>query len=238
MDTSYIFTLLVSLLSLTLLEIVLGIDNLVFLAITSSRLPREQQRSARRIGLALAWITRLLLLASAVWLTKLSNPLFTIDSFSVSIRDLFLFVGGLFLLYKAVQEIHFEMEEKDIESAPKKYSSFSLVITQIAILDIIFSLDSVLTAVGLTNHYWIMALAISIAILTMIFSSEVLTKFIEQHPTIKMLALSFLILIGVVLIAEGIHFHIPRGYIYFSIFFAILVESLNFTRRRKKRHRV
>ena len=227
--------IIVSLSVLTLLEIVLGIDNLVFVAISSSRLPPAQQKPARRMGLMLAWVTRLILLASALWLSKLTTPWFTVFGHEVSGRDLFLCLGGLFLLAKSVQEIHLELEPEDESGLNKTFASFAMVITQIAILDIIFSLDSVLTAIGLTQRYWIMATAITIAILVMIFASEPLAKFIEKHPTVKMLALSFLILIGMVLIADSLHYHLPRGYIYFSISFSLLVESLNWLRSRKRK---
>lgn len=233
MSGSEIVDILLSLLTLTVLEIVLGVDNLVFLAITSGRLPPHQRARARRLGLTLAWLMRLLLLASAVWLSKLSSPLFLAFGFEVSGRDVFLMVGGLFLLFKATQEIHAEMEES-AEKRGHKFLSFSMVIAQITILDIVFSLDSVLTAVGLTHRYWVMVVAITVAIIGMIFSSEILTHFIEKHPTVKMLALSFLLLIGMILIADACHFHVPRTYIYFAISFSILVESLNYIRRKKK----
>jgi predicted tellurium resistance membrane protein TerC len=224
-----------SLITLTILELVLGIDNLVFLAIISQRLPRPLQAKARKIGLTLAWVTRLILLASAVWLVKLKEPLFTIFTFSFSGRDLFLLFGGLFLLAKSTQEIHSELEP-----APKtqktnvKQATFSMVITQIVLLDIIFSLDSVLTAIGLTDRFWLMATAISIAIIGMVFASEPLSRFVENHPTIKMLALSFLILIGTVLIADGFHFHVPRGYIYFAMGFSLFVEVLNLIYKKRR----
>lgn len=222
-----------SLLTLSVLEIVLGIDNLVFIAIVSSRLPVHQQKPARRFGLMLAWISRLVLLASAVWLSRLTTPLFTIMDLTVSIRDIFLALGGLFLIGKAVQEINIEIEGPPVFTSSKRVT-FKGVIIQIALLDIVFSLDSVLTAIGLTTHFWIMATAMSLAIAVMLLSSEILTDFIEKHPTIKILALSFLILIGVVLIADGFHTYIPRGYIYFSVCYAILVEVLNHIRRKKR----
>jgi predicted tellurium resistance membrane protein TerC len=230
--------IIISFVTLTILEVVLGIDNLVFLAIISKRLPPSQQRKARQWGLTFAWMTRLLLLASALWLTKLIQPLFTIFSFSFSGRDIFLLGGGLFLLTKATQEIHAEMESHDKEyKINPKYLSFMMVVTQIAILDIIFSLDSVLTAIGLTQHFWLMAAAITIAIIAMVFASEPLSHFIEKHPTIKMLALSFLILIGVILIADGFHFHIPRAYIYFSMAFSLFVEILNLISHKRRQNK-
>ncbi len=231
------FDLIMSLITLTILEIVLGIDNIIFLAIISQKLPVHQQRKARQMGLTLAWVTRLLLLASAVWITQLTFPLFHIFDKGFSARDLFLLVGGLFLIAKATQEIHAEVEpEADEKTAkpPTKKHYFGFVIAQIAILDIIFSLDSVLTAIGLTQHFWLMAVAITIAIITMIFASEPLSRFVARHPTIKMLALSFLILIGMVLIADSFEFHIPRGYVYFALSFSIFIELLNMLRRKRR----
>lgn len=227
--------ILVSFLTLTVLEIVLGIDNLIFLAIISQKLPQHQRKKARRIGLTLAWVMRLILLASALWLTRLTKPLFTISSFAFSGRDLFLLVGGLFLIWKATQEIHNDLDPNHTQkSVSLKKVTFSSVITQIALLDIVFSLDSVLTAIGLTQHYWIMASAITIAILTMVFASEPLSKFVNKHPTIQMLALSFLILIGMVLIADAFAFHIPRAYVYFAMGFSVAVECLNLLRRKRR----
>lgn len=216
-----------SFVTLTILEVVLGIDNLVFLAIITQRLPKHQQTKARRWGLTFAWVTRLILLASALELTRLTKPLFGFFNFNFSGRDIFLIAGGLFLLAKATQEIHADLEPKKTITISKKHISFTMAVTQIAILDIIFSLDSVLTAIGLTQRFWLMAAAITIAIITMVFASEPLSRFIEKHPTIKMLALSFLILIGMVLIADGFSFHIPRGYIYFAMAFSLSVEVLN-----------
>lgn len=218
----------VSFVTLTILEVILGIDNLVFLAVISSRLPLHQQKLARQLGLTFAWVTRLILLASALWLTKLTQPLFSLFALEFSGRDLFLIAGGMFLLYKATQEIHAELEpvhEKEIKLSKKK--SFLIVVTQIAILDIIFSLDSVLTAIGLTNRFSLMAGAITIAILAMIFASEPLTRFIHKHPTVKILALSFLIMIGMVLVADGFGYSVPKGYIYFAMAFSLFVEWLN-----------
>jgi predicted tellurium resistance membrane protein TerC len=229
----HFFDMGLALMALTLLEVVLGVDNLIFLAIMTERLPQEQRKSARRFGLTLAWMTRLMLLASAVWLTKLTNPFMTVFDFAFSGRDVFLIVGGLFLLYKAVEEIRNLIVPHGMEKSVTKSKRFSFVIVQIALLDIVFSLDSVLTAIGLTQQYWIMALAITIAIIAMIFASEPLTTFIERHPTIKMLALAFLLMIGAVLIADGMHFHVPRGYIYFAMGFSLLVESLNLYRNKK-----
>lgn len=224
-----------SLLTLTVLEIVLGIDNLVFISVVSQRLPKEQQRRARQFGLSLAWVTRLLLLASAIWLSRLTAPLFSINDFAVSIRDIFLFAGGLFLLVKATQEIHHEMDLAAEATHSIKARRFWPTIVQIGILDIVFSLDSVITAIGLTQRFWIMAISITIAIIIMIWASEMMSRFINKHPTIKMLAFSFLILIGTMLVADGLHYHIPRGYIYFAICFSMFVEWLHSVRRKKSK---
>jgi predicted tellurium resistance membrane protein TerC len=230
-----------SLLALIILEIVLGIDNLVFLAILTERLPRASRKRARQWGLTVAWATRLLLLASAVWLVKFTTPLITFNEFSFSARDLFLLVGGIFLIAKATQEIHIEVEPEALEEAPGIAStaavSFRSVILQVGLMDIIFSLDSVLTAIGLTPHFWVMATAITITIAIMIWASEPVSAFIEKHPTVKMLALSFLILIGMILIADGFAFHIPRGYIYFAMGFSLGVEALNTLKRSRRRKR-
>ncbi|MBA3537066.1 MAG: TerC family protein [Tatlockia sp.] len=224
-----ILDIVVSLLALIVLEIVLGIDNLVFLAILTEKLPKEQQKSARRWGLTFAWVTRIILLASAVSLAKLTRPLFSIAQISFSARDILLFVGGMFLLTKATQEIHNEVvkNEPKIKKNQKIPISFKGVILQVALMDIIFSLDSVLTAIGLTNYFSVMAAAITCAILVMIFAAEPVSHFIDKHPTLKMLALSFLLLIGTVLVADSFSFHLPRGYIYFAMGFSLSVEFLN-----------
>lgn len=231
--------LISSILALVILEVVLGIDNLVFLAILTEKLPKGERKRARRWGLTFAWVTRLLLLASAVWLVQMQTPLFGFADFSFSARDLFLLLGGAFLIAKSTQEIHQEVEPEPEVVSKKSLaagkSTFWFVILQVGIMDIIFSLDSVLTAVGLTPHFWVMALAITIAILIMILASETVSAFIERHPTIKMLALAFLILIGVMLIADGFQFHIPRGYIYFAMAFSLGVEALNTLRRKKNK---
>lgn len=227
MEWILIGNVLVSLLALIILEIILGVDNLVFISILSSRLPEEQQKKARRIGLLLALITRLLLLASAVWLIHLTQPLFHLFEHPVSFRDIFLLIGGLFLLAKGTFEIHKEIDTAGRIEKITQYAKFGMVITQIAIFDIVFSLDSILTAVGLTSNFTVMAIAIIIAVIVMIMASEHLHYFIQKYPTIKMLALSFLLLIGTVLIADGLSFHVPRGYIYFALFFSLMVEVLN-----------
>lgn len=231
--------IVVSLLALIILEIVLGIDNLVFLSIMTEKLPREQRKKARRWGLTFAWVTRLGLLASALSLSKLTHPLFSIADFSFSGRDLFLFAGGVFLIAKATQEIHNEVGEVEVEGIQSnlKLASFQAVVLQVAIMDIVFSLDSVLTAIGLTNRFGVMAIAISCAILVMIYASEPVSRFIEKHPTIKMLALSFLILIGMVLVADSFSFHVPRGYIYFAMGFSLGVEALNLIKHRRNQRK-
>lgn len=230
---------LIALLTLTLLEVVLGLDNLIFILILSERVVKKHRQLVRRLGLILAMVMRLALLASVFWLVKLTEPLFEIYDHPFSVRDLFFLLGGIFLLAKGTWEIHHEVET-DGETpggARQVFSSFTLIITQIVLLDMVFSIDSILTAVGLTTHYWIMATAIIIAITVMLILSEPLNKFIQKNPTIKMLALSFLLLVGVVLVADGLSFHIPRGFIYFSLFFSIMVESLNILAKRARRMR-
>lgn len=233
---TFLIDIVISLLTLTFLEIILGVDNLVFVSILSHRLPREKQKKARRIGLFFALIMRLLLLAAAVWVVHLTNPIFHLFEYQFSIRDLFLLAGGLFLMVKGTLEIHAEFEMAVQKSQVK--SAFFFVILQIVFFDLIFSFDTILTAVGLTNHYWIMATAITIAIILMILASDLLSEFIQQNPTIKMLALSFLLLIGMVLIADAFHYHISRAYVYFAICFSIFVEFLNILLAKKKKKRV
>lgn len=234
-----IIDVFLSLIALVVLEIILGIDNLVFLSILTEKLPRAQRKKARRWGLSFAWVTRLILLVSAIWLVKLTKPLLHVAGFTFSMRDIFLFAGGAFLIAKATQEIHGEVGDQDTQQREfgKPMSTFKGVVTQVAMMDIIFSLDSILTAIGLTQRFWVMALAITCAILVMIYASDPVSRFIEKNPSIKMLALSFLILIGTVLIADGFSFHVPRGYVYFAMGFSLGVESLNLfkTSRRKKR---
>ncbi len=225
-----------SLVTLTTLEIILGIDNLVFVAIISHKLPKNKQKSARQLGLFLAWVFRLLFLGSAIWITKLTIPLFEVFKHEFSGRDLFLFLGGLFLLTKATQEIHNELElDKDLHSDKPKRNRYFFVVAQIALLDLVFSIDSVLTAIGLTDHFWLMATSITIAIITMVFASEPLSKFVGRNPSVKMLALSFLMLIGMVLVADGFNLHIPRAYVYSAMGFSLSVEILNLLRSRRKK---
>lgn len=224
-----------SLLTLTALEIVLGIDNLIFISILSNNLPAHQQKSARRTGLALAVITRLLLLATIAWLAGVTQPLFSVADYPVSLRDIILIGGGLFLLAKGTTEIHATVEGVEEEMRAPRAVGFATVIVQIMILDIVFSLDSVITAVGMAQHLSVMATAIIIAVIIMLFAAEPLSRFIHEHLSIKMLALSFLILVGVALVADGMGFHIPKGYLYFAIAFSVAVEALNLTATKRRR---
>lgn len=223
----------ISLLTLLFLEIVLGIDNLVFVSIACQRLPKHQQAMARKFGLLLALFTRLLLLSCVNFLANFRDPILTINQYNLSGRDILLMAGGLFLLYKGTDEIHAEFQKND-DKIIKIGKSFLIIICQIAVLDIIFSLDSVITAIGMTQQFYIMALAICIAILVMIFASTPLSNFIEANPSVKMLAVSFILMVGMVLIADGFHFHIPRAYIYFAIAFSLFVETLNIVLSKKK----
>lgn len=226
-----------SLATLAILEIVLGIDNLVFISILADRLPQDQRQLARRVGLGAALGTRILLLFSIVWVMQLTEPLFTVLDHTVSIRDLILLGGGGFLIAKGTMEIHHAVEGDGPAEAKVAQASFAYVITQIAILDIVFSLDSVITAVGMANDIEIMVAAVMIAIGVMLFAADAVGAFVSRHPTVKMLALSFLLLIGMALVADGLQFHIPKGYLYFAVAFAVGVESLNLMRvaRKKKR---
>lgn len=220
--------------TLTLLEIILGIDNIVFISILSNKLPEEQQAKARRIGLALALIGRILLLLSINWIMTLTRPLFAVLEYEISGRDIILLVGGLFLIGKATTEIHDKLEGEDGEVGIGVTATFASVITQIFLLDLVFSLDSVITAVGMANHVEVMIIAVVIAIGIMMLTASSVADFISDHPTVKMLALSFLLLIGVTLVAEGLDQHIPKGYIYSAMGFSLLVEMLNLRSARKK----
>jgi predicted tellurium resistance membrane protein TerC len=228
-----------SLITLMALEIVLGIDNLVFISILAGRLPAHQQSKARKVGLAMALVTRLMLLATLAWIVTLTEPFIHIGEFGLSWRDVILIVGGLFLLYKATHEIHTEVEGDAEDKVPgKTATTFFAVVSQIAIIDIIFSLDSVITAVGMADQLWVMVVAVVAAVIVMLIAADPLANFIAAHPTVKMLALSFLLLIGVMLIAEGMHFHIPKGYVYFALGFSVMVEGLNnWAQRRRRRAR-
>ena len=227
-----------SFLTLTALEIVLGIDNLLFITIVSGRLPAGRQPSARRIGLALAVITRLLLLLSIAWLVGLTVPLFTLFGRAFSVRDLILAGGGLFLLAKGTAEIHTAVEGVEEEIRQAKTSGFAAVIAQIVVLDIVFSLDSVITAVGMAQHVPVMAAAIVVAVAIMLVAAEPVSRFVQAHVSVKILALSFLILVGTALVADGIGFHIPRGYLYFAITFSVFVEALNLAAAKRRRARL
>jgi predicted tellurium resistance membrane protein TerC len=228
----------IALITLTALEIVLGIDNIIFISILVGRLPREQRNKGRILGLGLAMITRIILLLSITWVMKLNAPLFRVFRQEISGRDIILILGGLFLLWKSTREIHDSLEGEEAAIATKLAVSFIGILTQIALLDIIFSLDSVITAVGLVKDVVVMILAIVIAIIIMMFSSGAIGDFVEKHPTIKILALSFLVMIGVTLIAEGFEFHIPKGYIYFAMVFSVTVEVLNMKVRKRSTHPV
>jgi predicted tellurium resistance membrane protein TerC len=224
----------IAFLTLTLLELVLGIDNIVFISILAGKLPPEQQSKARYIGLALALVMRVILLFSLTWVIGLTAPLFTIFGQEISGRDLVLLIGGLFLLAKSTHEIHGALEGEEGHKSTKIYPSFASVLIQITLLDIVFSLDSVITAVGMVDNLWIMIAAVVVSIFFMMAFAGSIGTFVQKHPTIKMLALSFLILIGVTLIAEGLDQHIPKGYIYFAMAFSVLVEILNLRLRKAK----
>lgn len=227
----------VSLLTLTVLEVVLGIDNLIFISILSGKLPPEKQRKARRVGLALALITRVLLLCGIAWVARLEEPFWEADvlrwHLAVSGRDVVLILGGLFLLAKSTYEIHDKLEGAEGEKSIRAVPTFLSVVIQISLLDIVFSLDSVITAVGMTNKVPVMIAAVVMAMIVMLAFVNQIGDFVDRHPTIKMLALAFLILIGVMLVAEGFHHKIPKGYIYFAMAFSVGVELLNMKMRSK-----
>lgn len=224
----------IGLLTLTALEVVLGIDNVIFISILSGRLRAESQRKARLSGLALAMIMRVLLLLSLTWIMGLTKPLFSVAGFEVSGRGLILVGGGLFLLAKCTREIHHNIEGGDAQNAGTARVSFAAILVQIVLLDIVFSLDSVITAVGMVDEIGVMIAAVVIAIAAMMFFASRISEFIERHPTLKMLALSFLLLIAVNLIGEGLGFHIPKGYTYFAMAFSVGVEMLNIKVRQRK----
>ncbi|MCD6047889.1 MAG: hypothetical protein K0S08_1536 [Gammaproteobacteria bacterium] len=228
----------VTLITLTTLEIILGIDNLIFISIAISRIPQEAQAKVRYIGLSLALIMRLLLLYGAAWLITFTQPLFTIANQMISVRDLFLLMGGLFLVVKATNEIHLGIAEAQSKPRNPSFRNVSFVIVQIILLDLVFSFDSIMTAIGLTNHFGIMAIAIIIAILLMMFASKALHNLVVKYPSLKVLALSFLMLIGLALITSGMHFEIPRGYIYFAMFFSFGVEVLNILSGKRKAKKI
>jgi predicted tellurium resistance membrane protein TerC len=223
-----------ALLTLTVLEIVLGIDNIIFISLLVGKLPELQQPRARRLGLFLAMFLRIGLLASLAWLVKLTSPLFTVLGQGISGRDLILLAGGVFLLFKSTREIHERLEGEEGEGNARAVAGFAAVIVQILLLDIVFSLDSVITAVGMANHLGVMITAVVLAVGVMMFAAGPIGHFVERHPTIKMLALSFLLLIGMSLIADGLGRHIPKGYIYFAMAFSVFVEMLNLWSKRKR----
>ncbi|NHB90881.1 TerC family protein [Photorhabdus cinerea] len=223
--------------TLTILEIVLGIDNIIFLSLVVAKLPTHQQNKARKIGLMGAMLMRLALLASIAWVIQLTYPILTIFEHDISARDLILFFGGLFLIWKASKEIHEAIEGGDEGDLKRPVHSFFGAITQIMLLDIIFSLDSVITAVGLSDHLFIMMAAVVTAVGVMMLAARPIGEFVDRHPSVKMLALSFLILVGFTLILESVQVHIPKGYIYFAMFFSMTVETLNLMRGKKKRNK-
>ncbi len=223
---------LIALLTLTVLEIVLGIDNIVFISILSGKLPQHQQARSRMIGLALAMFGRIVLLLSLTWIMRLTEPLFEILAQEISGRDLILILGGLFLLGKSTHEIHDKLEGESSHEGKEHAATFASVLIQILLLDLVFSLDSVITAVGMAEQIGVMITAIVIAVGVMMVSAGAISRFIDAHPTVKMLALSFLLLIGMALIGEGLDQHIPKGYIYFAMAFSVLVEMLNLRVRR------
>lgn len=224
----------VSFLTLSLMEIVLGIDNVIFISLIVSKLPRERQLATRSIGLALALVMRVIFLIGIVWITRLVEPVFEVAGMGISWRDLILLGGGVFLIAKATTEIHATIEARDEKPGVAPARLFALVIGQIVMLDLVFSIDSVLTAIGMTDNVPVMIAAVCVAIIVMLVASGPLSLFIERHPTTKMLALAFLLMIGIALVADGLEFHIPRGYLYFAIAFSVAVESLNLLLRRRR----
>lgn len=224
----------IALVTLTFLEIVLGVDNIIFISILSGKLPVEQQPKARRLGLLGAMLTRVLLLFSLAWIIKLTAPWFTLLGHDISGRDLILILGGLFLIGKSTYEIHDKLEGEDGHASGRVAASFVSVIVQIMLLDLVFSLDSVITAVGMVDDLWVMVAAVVIAVAIMMVSAEPISAFVHKHPTVKMLALSFLLLIGLSLLLEGFEQHIPKGYIYFAMGFSVFVEMVNLRLRAPK----
>lgn len=225
-----------SFITLSAMEIVLGIDNVVFISLLVSRMPPEQRLTARRIGLSLALIFRVIMLGGIAYIIHLTTPIFSVAGYDFSWRDLILIAGGLFLLFKGTREIHEDIEGGAHEQGATNHVANSMMsaIIQIAVIDLVFSIDSIITAVGMADHVEVMIAAVAVAILVMYFASEPVARFIERHPTTKMLALSFLLLIGAALVADGMHFHIPRGYIYFAMAFAAAVEAVNVLALRRR----
>ena len=227
--------LIIALLTLTVLEIVLGVDNVIFISILSGKLPKADQKRARRVGLMAAMLMRIALLFSLTWMARLTEPLFTILGQSFSGRDLILLGGGLFLLAKATWEIHDKLEGEEGHASGKAAASFASVITQVMLLDIVFSLDSVITAIGMAENLTVMVTAVVLAVLVMLLAAESISRFVEDHPTVKILALSFLLLIGMSLVADGFGQHISKGYIYFAMGFSVFVEAINIRIRTKRK---
>ena len=225
--------ILIALATLTFLEIVLGVDNIIFISILSGKLPVEQQPRARRVGLVGAMLTRIALLFSLAWVIRLTAPWFTVAGHAISGRDLILILGGLFLLAKSTFEIHDKLEGEEGHASRRVPASFASVIVQIMLLDIVFSLDSVITAVGMVDELWVMITAVIASVALMMLSAENISQFVHRHPTVKMLALSFLLLIGMSLLLEGFEQHVPKGYIYFAMGFSVFVEMINLRIRRK-----
>jgi len=225
--------ILIALVTLTVLEIVLGVDNVIFVSILSSKLPKHQQKRARRVGLFAAMFMRIALLASINWMKNLTTPLINVMEYSLSGRDLILLLGGLFLLAKSTFEIHERLEGAADHGGKKAVASFGAVIFQVMVLDIVFSLDSVITAIGMSDNLKVMMAAVIIAVVVMMLAAEKISAFVDEHPTIKVLALSFLLLIGMSLVGEGLGQHIPKGYIYFAMGFSVFVEMINIRVRRK-----
>jgi predicted tellurium resistance membrane protein TerC len=224
----------IAFLTLCALEIVLGIDNIIFISILTGRLPVDQQSKGRRIGLALAMIMRIGLVFSLAWLMRLTEPLFTVLKNEISGRDLILILGGLFLMYKSVKEIHHKVEEGDQTDVKTVTANFASVIAQVVVVDIVFSLDSVITAVGMVKEIEVMVAAIITSVAVMMWAAGPISNFVNKHPTVKVLALAFLIMIGVALLGEGLDFHIPKGYIYFSMAFSVAVEFINIRSKSRK----
>lgn len=234
MESFFTVDSLISLVTLSILEIVLGIDNIIFISILVGRLKESDQARARAIGLSLALILRIGFLFGAVWLAKLTEPLFSVGpfmgmdaAFGLSGRDLIMLSGGLFLLAKATTELHTKLEGKEEDSPTKKTANFASMIVQIIVLDLVFSIDSVITAIGLSQNFLVMVIAVVVAVGVMMLSAAGISRFIQRHPTIKILALAFLLMVGMVLVAEGFHAHVPKGYIYFAMAFSMGVEFLN-----------
>ncbi len=222
-----------SLLTLTALEVVLGIDNLVFIAVLVGKLPKAQQQQARTLGIIMALVPRLLLLLAIAWVIGLTEPLFELFDRGFSGRDIILFAGGLFLLYKATHEIHTSLEGDEGEASARVRARLAAVVTQISLLNLVFSIDSIVTAIGMANEIWVMAVAIILSMLVMLLAARPVGDFVERHPTVKMLALAFLLLIGTTLMADAFGVHVPKGYIYAAMGFSVFVEALNMAHRRR-----